>query len=477
MRRSRRFLRLFVHGVPRTRQNQKTTLPGTRVEAMRRRMSKKTTLPTTKCEAMPRRKNQKTTLPKTRCEAMPRQDMQERPAVSGPPPALYETPLGKCLYCAKRLKAQRSRPYVALLYQMDRVEIVHHCRKRCKECGRSFLYNFVWCNGKKVNSVRIADIDALFVSTCVGFSIQFLVYHIRLHFRGFVSSAAVQWAASGCIGDQHVHPKRWCVHFMNAKILCIAMEEFERMSGGRYLHRIVIGEDLPVDALLDYDRHMHETEFPPADAHEVFFAAMDGHEKVLVRVCGRNLVRARRAGRPRNDGCEKKEHTHGWFMITDPRNGKVLGVEEQTSPENNAVKIRCIKKMIDHYPNLHTMIHDRNCSVEPQMRRMGLFRQIQHWPTDRWHGGRHRRSCQHAPSNNAFLDALLTGVNTSVSESVFKWFRGYARSFNQMKQDRHWFYVLYFCKLHNRMIDDGTCDHLNGLIPRKRHRTSHYGCF
>ena len=38
----------------------------------------------------------------------------------------------------------------------------------------------------------------------------------------------------------------------------------------------------------------------------------------------------------------------------------------------------------------------------------------------------------------------LIGVNTSIAEQTFSWLRGYAKSFNEMHTERHWFIVLYF---------------------------------
>ena len=37
-------------------------------------------------------------------------------------------------------------------------------------------------------------------------------------------------------------------------------------------------------------------------------------------------------------------------MITDPSSGRVLGMEEMIAPENNAVKLTTLSKVLPHYP-------------------------------------------------------------------------------------------------------------------------------
>ena len=121
--------------------------------------------------------------------------------------------------------------------------------------------------------------------------------------------------------------------------------------------------------------------FPPVDPSTVDTFSMGGHEKVTVKVC-RGGDRPARTGRPRKLEAGKKRrvkpYTCGWFMVTDPRSGRVLAVEEQKAPENNSVKIKCVKKVIKKYKNLNAIIHDRSCSLPPECERKGIFAQVKY---------------------------------------------------------------------------------------------------
>ena len=78
--------------------------------------------------------------------------------------------------------------------------------------------------------------------------------------------------------------------------------------------------------LSEYDKKIHEEQFPPAEKSTVEIMAADGNEKVLVRVCNENAPSKRR-GRPNQKKKKKRPYNNGWFMITDPETGRVLAVE------------------------------------------------------------------------------------------------------------------------------------------------------
>jgi hypothetical protein len=61
----------------------------------------------------------------------------------------------------------------------------------------------------------------------------------------------------------------------------------------------------------------------------------------------------------------------------------------------------------------------------------------------------------------------LKGVNTSVSEQVFSWFRGYAVTLNNMTPSRHCFAILYYCRRHNVMVDKKDLSHCNPFASKK----------
>ena len=83
--------------------------------------------------------------------------------------------------------------------------------------------------------------------------------------------------------------------------------------------------------------------------------------------------------------------------MTDPKTGRVLGVEEQVQPENNEVKKIVLQKVVGSYANLNALIHDRCCSLQPDCERSGLFTSIHYWIIDKWHGAKHKKTCKCRP--------------------------------------------------------------------------------
>ena len=62
---------------------------------------------------------------------------------------------------------------------------------------------------------------------------------------------------------------------------------------------------------------------------------MDGNEKILVK-CGATEAPLKRAGRPpARNGDKRKPFSNGWFMFTDPSNGRILSIEYMHEPECN----------------------------------------------------------------------------------------------------------------------------------------------
>ena len=64
---------------------------------------------------------------------------------------------------------------------------------------------------------------------------------------------------------------------------------------------------------------------------------MDGHEKIATRC---THAPPARGGRPRGDGSVKQAN-NGWFMLTDPDTGCIIGIEEMHEPENNSLALTC----------------------------------------------------------------------------------------------------------------------------------------
>ena len=79
-------------------------------------------------------------------------------------------------------------------------------------------------------------------------------------------------------------------------------------------------------------------------------------------------------------------------------------------------------------------------------------------------------SCQCSPLSVPRLRKRAADVNTSVAEQVFAWFRGYAKTFNEMRPLRHHFLVLYYTRLHNLQIDLNQATYLNPMAPARQQR-------
>jgi hypothetical protein len=335
----------------------------------------------------------------------------------------------------------------ARVFGFDGIKDVIHRSKKCwdtQTCGMYFAQNFRTEENRQLNTADIDAIDVIFVNNKIGFSKKFLEYQEALHFRGYLSSAAAGYAGRKVLfandkGDQ----KAWQDRYRDARFLRLAMTEFKVLGNDR-LFNIQIGAEVDKEALAEYDVHMHRNVFPPADRQNVREMSGDGHEKVTVRACGADeFVLRRRVGRPRANRAEKKRFTNGWFMISCPRDGRVISVVQQIQPENNLVKIEALRKIQGLYPACDCFIHDRNCQLHAAMERSGVAKQIKFTPIDKWHGAKsHSRSCKHHPLYVARLKKRCVGINTSVSEQVFSWFRHYARVFNNMRTERHIFLVL-----------------------------------
>ena len=221
-----------------------------------------------------------------------------------------------------------------------------------------------------------------------------------------------------------------------------------------------------------YDFHLHEHVFPPADPSSVKEVVMDGHMKVLTKCVGKGL---KRSGRPRKNKKVKKNksgYSNGWFMVISPRTGKILHVSQQIHPENNNCVAASLEMVSERYENVNCCIYDRNCSFHQSARKRRRLRRIRYYPIDKWHGKKHRKTCPCRPQSNTSLRNRLRGINTSVAEQTFSWFRGYSKHLNEMRAVRHKFLVLYYIRCHNDLIAKGEADYLNEYAYLNKKRSS-----
>jgi hypothetical protein len=327
--------------------------------------------------------------------------------------------------------------------------------------------------GVKVNSVNLSDIEVVFVNSKTGFCKKYLKYSESLQFRGYLSAGAIAYAGADVLfpGDcAHAHWRESC---QDARFLVLAMQELEQLDGD-HLHSIAIGDEISSAALKQYDAHLHASVFPPPDPRTVKEAAGEGHEKV--KVSAEDLLPMKRSGAPSKKLTHPKPYNNGWFLITSPSDGRVLGVTQQIEPEENKVVLELLNKISGTFSLCDTFICDRCSKVHPEVIRDGLLPGIKFWAVDHFHSQGHNKSCKNSPLNVPRLKRRLQGVNISVAEQVFSWFRRYSRVFNEMRSVRHRFLVLYYCVLHNEMVSRESLTHLNAYTTT-RSRAQHSGSY
>ena len=80
----------------------------------------------------------------------------------------------------------------------------------------------------------------------------------------------------------------------------------------------------------------------------------------------------------------------------------------------------------------------------------------------------HCDACKCSPLNHPHLAKRVAKVNTSISEQIFAWFRGYSVTFNTMNPNVQRFYVLIYARKHNAMQQIGHTEHLNPFSAHKQ---------
>ena len=381
------------------------------------------------------------------------------------------SPCSTCLSCGASL-CERKPALDAFVYGMSGLRRVYHVRMRCtsKSCRSQHYYNFRLVGGQKMNSMIFSDAKYIFITATTGFDVDFLCYHDALQFRGYLSIRAIAWAQKGFIWPEDHDHARFRLDYSHARLLCTVMQECESMWGvlprrtrfSRHMS-IVIDDPLSSRLLQEYDTWWHEQAIPDMLTQTVSTVAMDGHEKIATRCYD---APPSRGGRPRKDGHIKLSH-NGWFMITDPDTGIILAVSEMREPENNDLALRTLCRATAVHTRIDCVVYDRACSLLSSAQRMEDLNQIRYWAVDKFHAKGHCDSCKCSPYNHPRLSRRLSNVNTSISEQIFSWFRGYANTMNTMNARTHRFYVLVYSKRHNELVIQNEAFHLN---PHSAHK-------
>ena len=156
-------------------------------------------------------------------------------------------------------------------------------------------------------------------------------------------------------------------------------------------------------------------------------------------------------------------------MVLEPK-GAILSVVEQCAPENHAVVDSALQKALPQHENVDCVCYDRNCSFCVKAKNKGVYKNVKTWAIDTWHAKKHCKNCACSPENHLSIKRRLRGVNTSVCEQTFSWFRNYARTMNELRPLRHRFLVLFYAKRHNELVaqKDFGCLALSHVFVRTR---------
>ena len=259
-----------------------------------------------------------------------------------------------------------------------------------------------------------------------------------------------------------------------------AVTEFSAI--GIDANTIRIGDEVTQDAIEKYSAFLARYVFPPKHLLGVRAVVADGNSKVLIKCC-RGSTAPKRAGAPRKGRAgEKREAKHywnGWFFFLCPKTGRILQTSPMYRPENNDFVLDELEKVVDRYPHVNCFIYDRACKIQKSvLQRKKRLWKIRTYTTDKFHGPRHKKNCAANPHTKPRLMARIENLNTSIAEQTFSWFRGYARSMNELRPTRHQFLVLLYAKMHNELMAKGEMSHLNPYSHQNmsKKRPVPYGC-
>ena len=252
----------------------------------------------------------------------------------------------QCVSCGSPL-AEKLPAVNASVYTLGGMLTVQRVRMRCTSAIH--YYNFRWIGGGKRNSLHVEDCDYIFITAHTGFDAKFPRCHDALQFRGFLSVRAVEWAQRDCAWELEHEHVRFRLHYGAARLLFLQETSSMlvtlpwRERHARILS-IRVDNQLQADWLKEYDRWWHEVAVPDMIEHDVKAVAMDGHEKIATRCYD---APPSRGGRPRSDGKVKLAH-NGWFTVTEPASGCVLGIVEMREGINRRIRLPIVRPVQRH---------------------------------------------------------------------------------------------------------------------------------
>lgn len=353
-----------------------------------------------------------------------------------------------------------------------------------RKCRTYHYPNYKILFGSKVNSIRLSAIPGegvLFVNSLNCFTKRFLRYHVDMLYGSQVPSSAAVWGMRRIPGAS-VHSSYQSEElFRNALHYFMQIDALESI--GRHLN-VHIGNDLSDTEIAMYKRHLIRNVFPPSDQSKVTELVGDGHVKVRVRgrcLDSKKKTKANKGRQNRSKAMKskgKKGVSNGWFMLVDPASKKIVNVMEMKDRENNAVVLNSLREVLPMYTNCNAFIMDRCCQFYKMAMKENVCDQIKFYMIDKFHASLHVKTCKCSPLYVKTLKKRMKGVNGSICEITFSWFRRYAKILNPMAANRHRFVVLYLAHMHNQCVEADDMSHMKENFPARRRQRSvkPYGC-
>ena len=137
-------------------------------------------------------------------------------------------------------------------------------------------------------------------------------------------------------------------------------------------------------------------------------------------------------------------------------------------PENNNIAVNVLSDVACMLPNLDCVIYDRMCSCMKAASKSHALQSIRYWCIDKFHAHGHSAGCVCSPLVHKRLATRLRAVNTSIAEQTFRWFRGYASTFNTMSRSTHLFYVFLYVQKHNDLVRRDAATYLNPYSTKRQ---------
>ena len=381
-----------------------------------------------------------------------------------------------CVQCGEPLS--RIGETRAVVYGFHEGREVGHVLYRCssRPCRTRHWFNYICSAPHKIYFPEDGRRDALFVNSRVGFEVVFLNYIQKLHFFGFVSFSAILRTHASVFKSPTT--KHFAKLLRDAFFLLHVDVEFRR--AGIQTAGLRIGDELSDESTHAYIDYVRRADLPPPRLQSVTTIVCDGNAKVLTK-CGKRENPPKRVGAPRlrTDGSKMspKPFWNGWFFFIEPHTGRILWATPMRGPENNSLVVGELVKVASAYPYVTCLVYDRACKITRDAKKKGkLLRKIKFYIVDKFHGVNHSARCVANPYVHGKLMKRIHGINTVVAEQIFSWFRNYARTFNELRRNRHHFLVVLYARYHNDLVDRNSTDHLNRYSGRGSKRSTPYEC-